>query len=68
MEKIFYRIITPQFFCDIDAETLEEAKFRLKEFGSTPENSKHYEYWQEKMKQCKLVKVTQIIEEISVDL
>ena len=65
MERVFYRLIKPSTFANLDFNTLDEAKNKLIEFGSTPENKEYYQYWQEKMKQCKIVKVTEIIEEIN---
>jgi hypothetical protein len=66
MKIEYYRVITPDCFSDFNAKDLDEAKKKLKDFGSTPENKEHYQYWQEKMKQCKIVKVTEITEEVNV--
>ena len=63
MTREYYRVITPDCFSDLDAKDLDEAKKNLNDFGSTPENKEHYQYWQEKMKQCKIVKVIEIINE-----
>ena len=63
-KREFYRVITPDSFINIDRDTIEEARAELKHFGSHPQNE-HYEYWQNKMKQCKLVKVTEFIEPIN---
>lgn len=65
-KREFYRVITPQYFSDLDAKDLDEAKKKLKDFGSTPENKEYYQYWQERMKQCKIVKVTEIVESVNV--
>lgn len=64
----FYRVITPTYFSDLDAKDLDDAKKKLKDFGSTPENKEHYQYWQEKKKQCKIVKVTEILEEVKTEI
>jgi len=66
MKREFYRIVTPGTFSNENFETLEEAKSGLLDFGSTPENKEYYQYWQERMKQCKIVKVTEIVEEVNV--
>ena len=62
----FYRIITPNYFSDLDAKDLDDAKKKLKDFGSTPENKEYYEYCQERMSQCRIVKVTEIVEDVNV--
>mgnify|MGYP003628539799 CR=1 FL=1 len=64
----YYIVITPDCFSDLDAKDLDEAKKKLNDFGSTPENKEHYQYWQKKMKQCKIVEVTEIVEGVSVQL
>ncbi len=63
MKREFYRIITPSTFSNLDFETLEEAKKDLIRFGSDPSNE-YYEIWQEKMRECKIVRVTEILEEV----
>lgn len=65
MKKEFYRIITPSTFSNLNFKTLEEAKEGLLEFGSEPSNE-YYANWQKRMKQCKIVKVTEIVEEVNV--
>jgi hypothetical protein len=62
-QRTFYRLLTPSSFADLDYNTLDEAKSKLIEFGGTP-GSEYYDYWQEKMKECKIVKVTETIEDI----
>lgn len=66
MKKVFYRLITPGTFADRNCVTLEDAQERLIEFGSTPENVEHYQYWQDQMRKCKIVKVTEIIEDVDL--
>jgi hypothetical protein len=64
MTKVFYRVIKPSTFADRDFETLEEASQYLIECGEVYD-SLYYEYWQEHKKQCKIVKVTEITEELN---
>ena len=63
MKREFYRIITPSTFSNLDFETVEETKQELIKFGSEPSN-KYYYLWQERMKECKIVKVTEIVEQV----
>lgn len=63
MTKVFYRVIKPSTFANRDFETLEDASQYLIEIGEVYD-SLHYEYWQEHKKQCKIVKVTEITEEL----
>ena len=63
MKREFYRIITPSSFSNLEFETLEKAKQDLIRFGSDPSNE-YYERWQERIKECKIVKVVEIIEEV----
>jgi len=65
MKTKFYRIITPSTLANLDFATLEEAKQGLKEFGGDPRNLEYYQYWQEQKSKCKVVKVTQTIEEVT---
>jgi len=62
-ERVFYRLITPSTFANLDFITLEMAQSGKVDFGSTPDN-RYYQYWQDRMKECKIVKVTEITEEI----
>lgn len=62
-EKVFYRVVTPDTFSNQEFDTLENAKEWLIQFGTTPDNE-YYQFWQEKMKQCKLFKVTENIEDV----
>lgn len=65
MTKVFYRVIKPSTFANRDFETLEDASQYLIEIGEVHTmGSLHYEYWQEHKKQCKIVKVTEITEEL----
>ena len=50
--KIHYRVVTPFTFSDINSlpggkpiTTIEEAKKALDDWGSVPETSEHFEYW-----------------------
>ncbi len=65
MKRTFFRVIKPDTFANSDHKTLDEAKKNLIAFGSVSENSEHFQYWQDKKKQCKIVKVTEIIEEVN---
>jgi len=47
------------------AKAQQEAAQGLKDFGGDPNNSEYYQYWQEQMSKCKVVKVTQTIEEVT---
>ena len=66
MKTKFYRIITPSTLANLDFATLEEAKQGLKEFGGDPRNSEYYQYWQEQMSKCKVVKVIQTTEDVTL--
>ena len=65
MKKIFYRIITPPTFSNFELPTLEKAQDTLHDFGcsATKENKK---YWEQQRKLCKIVRVSQIIEEVFI--
>ena len=64
VKRTFYRLLTPGTFSNIDCVTLDEAKQKKIEFGSTAKNI-YYPYWQDKMRQCKIVKVTEIVEDVN---
>ncbi len=63
--RIFYRIVTPSTFSNLHADTLEDAQKKLSDWGEcpngTPENK---EYWKKQQALCKIVKVTEITEEL----
>ena len=65
MTRVFYRLLTPTTFANLDFSTLEEAEQGLIEFGNVQKDSEYYNYWQEKKKQCKIVKVTEITEHLN---
>lgn len=60
--EVFYRVITPKFFADLDAGTIEAAEAKMEEFGNVPKTSEYYDYWQEQRAQCYIVKVTETTE------
>lgn len=62
MERTFYRIITPTGFTNIECETLDEANKKLLAFGGQST------YWIDQMKQCKIVKVTEITEDVGCNI
>lgn len=62
-KKVFYRIITPQGFSNLEYPTLEKAEDRLQEFGCSP-SKEHKKYWEQQRDLCKIVKVTEIMEEV----
>lgn len=63
--KTFYRVIKPGSFSSANFSTLDQAKKEYQRFGECPrgsEKSKHY--WKEQQGLCKIVKVTEITEEV----
>lgn len=69
--KQHYRVVTPDFFSDIEStkggepiKTIDEAKQALEDWGVTSEDSEYYEFWKNKRALCKIVKVTTIIQEL----
>lgn len=63
--KIYYRVVTPPAFSDLDRSTLEEAQSALVAFGNVEkEGSPHTEYWQAQRAKCKIFKVVEIAEEV----
>lgn len=66
--RIFYRVITPSSFSNIDTGSLEEAIEAVKDFGDCPNGSfENKVYWRQQSELCKIVKVTEITEEIQFD-
>jgi hypothetical protein len=65
MERVFYKVVTPDPFSNFNCNSLEEAKAKLSEFKSLPEND-HHEYWERVRKGCKIVKVTEITEDVNL--
>ena len=63
MKKVFYRIITPPSFSNLELPKLEKAEDRLREFGCSA-SKEHKKYWEQQRELCKIVKVTEIIEEV----
>lgn len=72
--RIFYRLKPNPSFGDQDFDTLEEAIQGRLEFGGigTPSGKRMKEdskkYWQKQMRECKILKVTQTIEEVTPPL
>ena len=64
MKRIFYRVKTPHCFPDLNSPTLEGAKNRLANYGTTDENSEYFEEAEEIRAGCVIVKVTEIEEKI----
>lgn len=62
--RIFYRAITPDTFSDLESVSFKGAKEILEDFGTS--EGEYKEVWAERRKRCKIVKVTEIIEEITV--
>lgn len=62
--RMFWRLITPSSFSNLDTKTYKEAKAEWKKFGEcpngTPNNKK---YWKLQQSLCKIVRVTEIIED-----
>lgn len=63
--RIYYRVVTPSTFSDLNYSTLEEAQKALDEFGTVKENSEYFQYWQEQKAKCYIAKVTETLEKIS---
>jgi len=65
-KKVFYRVITPDVFSDLHANTLADAKRQLEAWSTVPEDAKpeNKAYWREMGKLCKIVKVTEITERV----
>jgi hypothetical protein len=73
--KINYRVITPGNLADLDSfihpdtqchksiDTKEEAVMAIDNFGTTDVNSEYFTYNETVRKQCKIVKVTTIIDD-----
>ena len=64
-KRTFYRVITPSSFSDLNANTLVEAQKILNDFGKVRETSEYYQYWQDQRAACRIVKVTEIEEDIT---
>ena len=45
MERVFYKVITPEFLSDLYAKYLNEEKKKQEVLGNLDELSKHYKYW-----------------------
>lgn len=62
--RVFWRVIVPSTFSNIDTKTYKEAKAEWKKFGEcpngTPENKA---YWKLQQSMSKIVRVTEIIED-----
>ena len=74
MEKfksnVFYRVITSSF-SDMEAETLITAKRLLYDFGETTNpnaTDENKTYWAGEREKCRIVRVTELIEEISEEV
>lgn len=63
MERIFYRVITPCAFSNLEFDTLDDA-IHMKKLFSDTDSVEYKEYWKTQGDSCKIVKVTEIIEEL----
>lgn len=60
--RIFYRVVTPETFSNMDCATLSEAQKALAVFGTG--KGEYVEYWKEQAKKCLILKVTEITEPV----
>ena len=63
-EVVFYRVVTPDTFADLCANTLNEVKELRKEFGTNDPKSEYFENAKEIRSQCYIEKVTEISERV----
>jgi hypothetical protein len=52
MKRVFYRVKTPPYFSDLDASTLEEAKIKLADYGTSDKNSEYFEKAEKQRAEC----------------
>ena len=60
--RVYYRIIMPQNYCDIDFSTLQEAHDKL--YGMAQNQGEYTEYWKEIQSEAYIVKVIELTEKI----
>lgn len=74
--KTHFRVIPPGSYANLNAfhnpnkggewsliKTKEEAQIALNQFADIERDSEHYEYWQKTKSECRLVRVTEIVED-----
>ena len=78
IKETHYRVITPDSFSNIYTvskgqrqamriQTIDEALAEIENFGSTDPDNEYYENWEDRRKQCKVVRITEIIEEVNLE-
>ena len=63
--KIYYRVITPDTFADMNFDTLAEAEQAVVRFGECSDRG-NAAYWKEQAALCKIVKVTETTEPVTL--
>jgi hypothetical protein len=61
--RIFYRVVTPDCYSNLNSNTLESAKKNLYNFGRGL-NGESSDYWEEQRQQCKIYKITETSEQV----